>query len=198
MKIIGKNSVSQYISYLLLLLAAFFTVQLIYIVIGFAVSFYNFKTANNILSGFFTIGADVGWSKNEWTQPMEHMMKFKFFVPFTDQNLITGLFNPGSVLSHISNEIFITLFFSISYKFLREISKENVFNTNALLWLKRFGWLNIIYTAITLAIVPFTVKSFFAATYSVIIFLFFGALILFIVEFFKKGLELQEQVDLTI
>lgn len=111
MKIIGKNSVSQYISYLLLLLAAFFAVQLIYIVIGFAVSFYNFKTANNILSDFFTIGADVGWSKNEWTQPMEHMMKFKFFVPFTDQNLITGLFNPGSVLSHISNEIFITLFF---------------------------------------------------------------------------------------
>lgn len=198
MKIIGKNSVSQSISYLLLLLAAFFAVQLIYIVIGFAVSFYNFKTANNILSDFFTIGADVGWSKNEWTQPMEHMMKFKFLVPFTDQNLITGLFNPGSVLSHISNEIFIALFFFISYKFLREISKENIFNADALLWLKRFGWLNIIYTAITLAIVPFTVKSLFAAAYSVVIFLFFGALILFIVEFFKKGLELQEQVDLTI
>jgi hypothetical protein len=37
MKIIGKNSLSQYISYLLLFLAAFFALQLIYIVIGFAV-----------------------------------------------------------------------------------------------------------------------------------------------------------------
>jgi len=198
MKIIGKNSVSQYISYLLLLLAVFFTIQLIYITIGFVVSFYNFKTGNNILSDFFIIGTDVGWSKNQWTQPMGNLMKFKFFVPFTEQNLLTGLFNPGSVLSHIFNEIFITLFFSISYKFLKEISRKNVFNANALLWLKRFGWLNIIYTAITLAIVPFTVKNLFAVTYSVIIFLFFGALILFIVEFFKKGLELQEQVDLTI
>jgi hypothetical protein len=198
MKIIGKNSLSQYISYLLLLLAVIFAVQLIYIVIGFAVSFYNFKTGNNILSDFFIIRTDVGWSKNEWTQPVEHMMKFKFFIPFTEQNLLTGMFNPGSVLNHIFNEIFITLFFFISYKFLREISKENVFNVNALLWLKRFGWLNIIYTAVTLATVPFTTKNIFAVTYSVIIFLFFGALILFIVEFFKKGLELQEQVDLTI
>lgn len=198
MKIIGKNSLSQYISYLLLLLAAFFALQLIYIVIGFAVSFYNFKTGNNILSDFFIIGTDVGWSTNEWTQPMEYMMKFKFFIPFTEQNLLTGLFNPGNVLSNVFNEIFITLLFFISYKFLREISKENVFNADALLWLKRFGWLNIIYTAITLAIVPFTVKSFFAVMYSVVIFLFFGALILFIVEFFKKGLELQEQADLTI
>ncbi|GAA4149223.1 hypothetical protein GCM10022217_00850 [Chryseobacterium ginsenosidimutans] len=198
MKIIGKNSVSQYISYLLLLLAVLFAIQLIYIMIGFTVSFYNFKTGNNILSDFFIIGTDVGWSKNEWTQQVDHMMKFKFFVPFTEQNVLTGMFNLGSVLNHIFGAIFITLFFYISYKFLKEISKENVFNANALLWLKRFGWLNIIYTAVTLATVPFTTKNIFAVTYSVIIFLFFGALILFIVEFFKKGLELQEQVDLTI
>ncbi len=198
MKIIGKNSLSQYISYLLLLLAVFFAVQLIYILFGFAVSFYNFKTGNAILSDFFIIGKDVGWSKNEWTQPVEHLMKFKFFIPFTEQNLLTGMFDPGSIFNHIFSEIFIALFFFISYKFLQEISKENVFNANALLWLKRFGWLNIIYTAVTVAVVPFTVKSIFAVTYSVVVFLFFGALILFIVEFFKKGLELQEQADLTI
>lgn len=198
MKIIGKNSLSQYISYLLLLLAVLFAVQLIYIMIGFTVSFYNFKTGNNILSDFFIIGTDVGWSRNQWTIPLDNMIKFKFFVPFTDLNVLTGMFNPGSFLNHIFGGIFITLFFYISYKFLREISKENVFNADALLWLKRFGWLNILYTAITLATIPFATKNIFAATYSVIIFLFFGALILFIVEFFKKGLELQEQVDLTI
>lgn len=198
MKIIGKNSLSQYISYLLFLLAVLFTIELVYILIGFVVSFYNFKTGNNILSDFFIIGTDVGWSRNQWTIPLDQMMKFKFFIPFTEQNLLTGMFNTASVLNHIFGGIFITLFFYISYKFLREISKENVFNANALLWLKRFGWLNIIYTAITLAIIPFTTKNIFAVTYSVVIFLFFGALILFIVEFFKKGLELQEQVDLTI
>lgn len=198
MKIIGKNSLSQYASYLLLLLAVLFAIQLIYVLIGFAVSLYNFKAGNNILENFFIIGTDVGWSKNEWTSSVDHMMKFKFFVPFTEQNLLTGMFNLGSVLNHIFGAIFVTLFLYISYKFLREISRDNVFNAKALLWLKRFGWLNIIYTAVTLATIPFATKSIFAVTYSVVVFLFFGGLILFVVEFFKKGLELQNQADLTI
>ncbi|MFC3159544.1 Protein of unknown function [Chryseobacterium arachidis] len=198
MKIIGKNSLSQYISYLLLLLAVLFAIQLVYTVIGFVVSFYNFKTGNNILSDLFIIGTDVGWAKNQWTQPADHLMKFKFFVPFTEQNLLTGMFNLVSVVNHIFGQIFVTLFLYISYKFLREISRDNVFNVKALLWLKRFGWLNIIYTVATLATIPFATKSIFAVTYSVVVFLFFGGLILFVVEFFKKGLELQEQVDLTI
>lgn len=197
-KIIGKNSLSQYLSYLLLVLFILFAVQCIYEIIGFAVLTYNFKTRNTILSDFFITGTDVGWAKNQWTQTMDGMIKFKIFVPFTSQNLLTGIFSTFSILNFISNIIFITVFLFTGYRFLREISREQVFNTQALLCLKRFGWTNILYAIVVMAMIPFTVKTLLSPGYNVILFLFFGALVLFIVEFFKKGLEFQEQVDLTI
>jgi len=198
MKIIGKNSLSQYLSYLLLALFVLFAVLCIYEIIGFGVLAYNFKTGNTILSDFFITGTNVGWSQNQWTRPMDDLMKFKIFIPFTRQNLVTGIFSTSGILNYISNSGFITLFVYASYRFLREISRDQVFNLRALLWLKRFGWVNILYAAVVMAIIPFSMKTPFSATYSVVLFLFFGALVLFIVEFFKKGLELQEQADLTI
>lgn len=198
MKIIGKNSLSQYLSYLLFALFILFAFQFIYEIIGFGVLTYNFKTGNTFLSDFFITGTDVGWTKNHWTRTMDDLMKFKIFVPFTRQNLLTGIFATTSILNHLIGSFFILLFFYSSYRFLKEISKDNVFNANALLWLKRFGWINILYTIAILALLPFTIKTLLSPGYNVILFLFFGALVLFIVEFFKKGLELQEQVDLTI
>ncbi|GEN76858.1 DUF2975 domain-containing protein [Chryseobacterium hagamense] len=198
MKIIGKNSLSQYISYLMLVLFILFALQGVYQIFGWSVLAYNFKTGNNILSDLFILGTDVGWSKNQWTQPLSGMMKFKIFVPFTDQNLLTGLFNIFSVIHFACNSVFVTLFCYTGYKFLKEISQENVFNARALSWLKKFGWINILYAVVSIATIPFSLKTVFSTTYSVMIFLFFGILVLFIVEFFRKGLELQEQVDLTI
>jgi hypothetical protein len=198
MKIIGKKSLSQSLSYLLFLLFILFAFLCIYEIIGFGVLAYNFKTGNTFLSDFFITGTDVGWSQNRWTRPMNDLMKFKIFVPFTRQNLVTGIFSTSSILSYVSNSGFITLFLYAGYRFLREISRDQVFNQRALLWLRRFGWINILYAVVVMAIIPFSMKTPFSATYSVVLFLFFGALVLFIVEFFKKGLELQEQVDLTI
>jgi hypothetical protein len=198
MKIIGKNSLSQYMSYLLFALFIFFIAQFIYVLIGFAVSYYNLKTGNQILSDFFIIGKDVGWGRTKWIATLDEVMKYKFYVPFTEQNLQSGLFTLSGILNQILGAVFINLFFYCSYNFFKEISQENVFNKIALLWLKRFGWLNIIYTALTFIMTPFSTKSVFAIGFFSIIFLFFGALILFIVEFFKKGLELQNQADLTI
>lgn len=198
MKIIGKNSLSQYLSYLLLALFVLFAVLCIYEIIGFGVLAYNFKTGNTILSDFFITGTNVGWSQNQWTRPMDDLMKFKIFIPFTRQNLVTGIFSTSGILNYISNSSFITLFVYASYRFLKEISRDQVFNLHALLWLKRFGWVNILYAAVVMAIIPFSMKTPFSATFSVVLFLFFGVLVLFIVEFFKKGLELQEQADLTI
>ncbi|WP_294236332.1 DUF2975 domain-containing protein [uncultured Chryseobacterium sp.] len=198
MKIIGKNSLSHVLSYLMLVLFVLFAVQCVYEIIGFAILAYNFKTGNTILSDFFITGPDVGWAKNQWNRTMDDLMKFKIFVPFTRQNLLTGIFNTFSILNYISNAVFVALFFYAGYRFLQEISREQVFNAKALRWLKRFGWINILYAVITMAIIPFTVKTMLSPNYNVMLFLFFGALVLFIVEFFKKGLELQEQVDLTI
>ncbi|MDQ0592684.1 hypothetical protein QFZ37_001053 [Chryseobacterium ginsenosidimutans] len=198
MKIIGKNSLSQYISYLLFVLFVLLTIKYTYELIGYSVSYYNVKTGNHILPDLFITGKDVGWSRNQWTIPMDNVLKFKFYVPFTQQNLITGIFNTGSVLRNILSGLFIVLFFYSSYKIFKEISKENVFNLKALVWLKRFGWLNIIFTVMMVIINFINVKELYAFTYSGISFLFFGGLLLFVVEFFKKGLELQNQADLTI
>jgi len=198
MKLIGKNSLSQYISYLLFILFILFACQCIYALIGFSVSYYNLKTGNHIFSDFFIIGTDVGWSKNKWTLPMNDLLKFKFYVPFTKQNLITGIFNAGSVINNILRELFIMLFLYSSYQIFKGISNENVFNVKVVLWLRRFGWLNVIFTVIMIIINFFNAKDLYAFAYSGIPFLFFGGLILFVVEFFKKGLELQNQADLTI
>lgn len=198
MKIIGKKSLSQFISYPLFLLFILFAFQCVYTLVGFAVSYYNFKTGNHILSDFFIIATDVGWSRNRWTLPMDNVMKFKFFVPFTELNLVTGLFNSGSVLSNIVRSIFFVLFFYSSCQIFKGISSENIFNVKVVLWLRRFGWLNIIFTIAIITVNFFNAKDLYAFRYSGISFLFFGGLILFVVEFFKKGLELQNQADLTI
>ncbi|WP_295202010.1 DUF2975 domain-containing protein [uncultured Chryseobacterium sp.] len=199
MKIIGKNSFSQYAAIILRLLCIFFMIELIYISIGFIISWYNYKTGNTILSDFFIVGKDVGWNKNLCTPSVvESLLKFRFFIPFTSHNLLTGIFNISSILTNLLGNLFAVLFFYVSYKFFREISRENVFSIYSLLWLKRFGWLNIIFTVLMSGIAIMFYNPMFLLNYSSISFLFFGALILFLVEFFKKGLELQNQADLTI
>jgi hypothetical protein len=198
MKIIGKNSLSQYLSYFLFIVFVTLTLKFVYEIIGYSVSYYNLQTGDHILPDFFIIGTDVGWTHNQWTSPMDTLMKFKFLIPFTNQNLLTGLFNTGSVIYNILNGLFLILFFYSSYGFFREISKEQVFNAYSLLWLKRFGWLNIVFSCIMTAFMLQNSDHLFYGSYYFISFLFFGALILFLVEFFKKGLELQNQADLTI
>jgi hypothetical protein len=198
MKIIGKNSISQYISYLLFVLFIILTAIFIYEQIGYATSYYNFKTNSLMLSDFYTIGNDVGWAKNHYTAKLDDLMKFKFYVPFTTQNLITGIFSLTTYISNTLRGIFMIAFFYSSYNIFKEISNEKVFNLKAILWLKRFGLLNILYTVAMIVISIFRVNDFGITAFSAIPFLFFGVLILFIVEFFKKGYNLQSENDLTI
>lgn len=198
MKIIGKNSLSQYIGYFLFVLFIILTAQFIYEQIGYATSYYNFKTNHSTLSDFYIIGNDVGWSKNHYTVKFDDLMKFKFYVPFTAQNLITGIFSLTTYISNTVRGIFMIAFFYSSYNIFKEISNEKVFNLKAILWLKSFGWLNILYTVAMIVISIFRVNDFGNTAFSAIPFLFFGVLILFIVEFFKKGYNLQSENDLTI
>lgn len=198
MKIIGKNSLSQYIGYFLFVLFIILTAQFIYEQIGYATSYYNFKTHHSMLSDFYIIGNDVGWAKNHYTAKFDDLMKFKFYVPFTTQNLITGIFSLTTYISNTVRGIFMIVFFYSSYNIFKEISNEKVFNLKAILWLKRFGWLNILYTVAMIVISIFRVNDFGSTAFSAIPFLFFGVLILFIVEFFKKGYNLQSENDLTI
>ena len=202
MKIIGKNSLSQYISYFLKFLFLLFAAIFIYQLIGFAVSWYNLKTGKKLLWDLYIIGNDVGWAQSQWTNPVNDLLKFKFFIPFTGENLLTGLFTPGFVYFKIFSGLFLTLFFFFSAKIFQEFTTEKAFTPKTLKLLRAFSLLNIIYFPL-LASFYFSQKNnvweaVFHSFYEAAPFLFLGILILFAIEFFKKGYELQSENDLTI
>ncbi|UMQ39910.1 DUF2975 domain-containing protein [Chryseobacterium sp. Y16C] len=198
MKIIGKNSLSQYISYLLFVLFIIIAFNLVYEIIGHGILFYKYKTGSAILSDTFVLANDVGWSKNKWTIPMENLLKFKINYPFSDIQMVTGVYAPNQIIHNILGMIFLSLFFFFSYRCFKEMSADQIFNQNAIKWLKRFCFLNLIIGAAGIfEFFYFKMNSVYTLlTY--FFFAFFGIIILFIVEFFKKGLALQTENDLTI
>lgn len=198
MKIIGKNSLSQYISYLLFVLFIVIAFHLVYEIIGHIILLYKYKTGSTILSDTFALANDVGWSKNKWTIPMENQLKFRINYPFSDIQMVTGIYGSNQIIHNIIGMFFLSLFFYFSYKCFKEMSVDQIFNRNAIKWLKRFSFLNLTIAAAGIfEFFYFRMDS--AYTFlTFFFFAFFGMIILFIVEFFKKGLALQTENDLTI
>lgn len=198
MKIIGKNSVSQIITYVLGFIFVLVTLHLIYQVIGHSILFYRYKTGSNIFEETFILGKDIGWAKNQWTDNLNDALKYRINYPLSRKNLLSGLYEPIQIISNITFFIYSSLFFLFAFKFFREISSDKIFNANAIKWLKRFSYLNIIFS-LTIFIgylMFFQMTPFAALQFSFIALI--GVLVLFIVEFFKKGYELQTENDLTI
>ena len=198
MKIIGKNSVSTYIAYLLLFLFAVALFHLVYEIIGHLFLAYKYNTDSKILSNTFILANDVGWTKNQWPLPMEHDLKFRINYPFTDIQLVTGIYSFSQTLYNILGVSFLTLFFFFAYKCFKEMSQDQIFNNKAIKWLKSFSVLNLIFGSIGLFQFFYNHSSSGATFLSFIMFIFFGITLFFVVAFFKKGLELQNETDLTI
>ncbi|KIC64588.1 DUF2975 domain-containing protein [Chryseobacterium taiwanense] len=198
MKIIGKNSLSQYISYLLFVLFIIIAFHLVYEIIGHTILLYKYKTGSTILSDTFALANDVGWSKNKWTIPMENQLKFRINYPFSNIQMVTGIYGSSQIIHNIIGMFFLSFFFYFSYQCFKEMSVDQIFNQNAIKWLKRFCFLNL-----TIAVVGVFEFFYFKmdSVYTLLTFFFFaffGMIILFVVEFFKKGLALQTENDLTI
>lgn len=198
MKIIGKNSFSQYAGYAFRALFIISILSVAYQLTGFLVCWYNLDTGSDALSDFFITRTGFGGSSRQWNEMAGHLVQFRFFIPFTRQNLITGIFSPENVFSTVVSGSFISFFLYCCYRFFREVSRDQVFTAGSLVWLQRFGLLNILFPVFTTSMLVFTSNPGFSVHYPFVFFLFFGGLILFLVEFFKKGLELQQQSDLTI
>jgi len=198
MKIIGKNSLSQYISYLLFVLFVIIAFNLVYEIIGHGILFYKYKTGSTVFPDTFALANDVGWTKNKWTIPMENQLKFRINYPFSEIQMVTGIYASKQIIHNIIGMSFLSLFFLFSYQCFKEMSADQIFNPNAIRWLKRFCFLNLIIAAAGIfEFFYFRMDS----AYTLLTFLFFGffgIIILFIVEFFKKGLALQTENDLTI
>ena len=200
MKLIGKNSVSKYFSYFFLVLFLFIAFHFIYEIIGFSVLYYKYKTGSNILSEYFLLGNDVGWAKNEYTNPIKDVLKFKIYYPFTEQNLLTGIYNKSFIINSLISSSFFTIFSFVCYKITDALSKDYIFNLKTINWFKKLAWLSILFVPIQIINWFFNLNLKMSASllYSSFIFLSLGIILFFIIAFFKKGYELQSENDLTI
>lgn len=198
MKLIGKNSASKYISWILFGLFLLTGLHFIYEVIGHSILFYKFKTGSDVLDSTFMLGNDVGWAKNKWTTLFSEELKFKINYPFSDRQLVTGFYKPLQIITNIFAFLYFSLLFYFSYRSFREFSSDRVFSSRAVSNLRKLGYINIIFAIMLL--LP-SLWFYEMSPYALLQFLFigfFGILILFIVAFFKKGYELQSENDLTI
>ncbi len=200
MKLIGKNSVSKYFSYFFLILFLFIAFHFIYEIIGFSVLYYKYKTGSNILSEYFLLGNDVGWAKNEYTNPIKDVLKFKIYYPFTEQNLLTGIYNKSFIINNLISSSYFTVFSFVCYKITEALSKDYIFNLKTIDWFKKLAWLSILFVPIQIINWFFNLNLKMSASllYSSFIFLSLGIILFFIIAFFKKGYELQSENDLTI
>ena len=200
MKLIGQNSISKYFSYFFLILFWFIVFHFIYEIIGFSVLYYKYKTGSNILSDYFLLGNDVGWAKNEYTNPIKDVLKFKIYYPFTEQNLLTGIYTKSFIINSLISSSFFTIFSFVCYKITEALGKDYIFNLKTINWFKKLAWLSIIFVPIQIINWFYNLNLKFSADifYISFIFLSLGIAILFIIAFFKKGYELQSQNDLTI
>ena len=200
MKLIGQNSISKYFSYFFLILFGFIAFHFIYEIIGFSVLYYKYKTGSNILSEYFLLGNDVGWSKNEYTNPIKDVLKFKIYYPFTEQNLLTGIYNKSFIINSLISSSYFTVFSFVCYKITEALGKDYIFNLKTINWFKKLAWLSILFVPIQIINWFYNLNLKFSADifYISFIFLSLGIAIFFIIAFFKKGYELQSENDLTI
>lgn len=198
MKIIGQNSLLKYFSYVLYFIFVICFLHLIYDLIGHSILFYKYQSGSEIFSNTFILSKDVGWTQNKWTIPMNDLLKFKINYPFTQVQVVSGVYGISQIVTNIIGILFIILFFFFSNKALKEMSSEKLFNPEAIKWLKRFGYLNLAVGLISIAQMIFFGTLQGSALIQFLFLAFLGLMVLFMVQFFKKGYELQAEIDLTI
>lgn len=187
---------STAICWILFLLFLFFAFHLIYELLGYGISYYNLKTNNKILFDTFYVGNTIDWGGTV----AKGNTYFRFKYPFSDQQMVTGIFSLKMFLNHLLQGSFYTLFFFSAFKIFNGMSQKTLFNQEVIKWLKRFSILNIIFVPLSILNWLYNFESNFSMDILLIIFIHFllGIMVYFIVEFFKKGFELQNQADLTI
>lgn len=198
MKITGKNSLAKYLSYFALFIFAFCALTQIYELIGYSILYYKHETGSHIFPNTFILNNDVGWPKNKWTIPMENLLKYKINFPNSNVQASTGIYNTSQMIYNSIAFLFLNLFFFLIFKTLREMSTDKIFNPRAIKWLKIFGYFNIFMAVISIISKSLSHSFDFVTLFQIFFSAFLGIMILFVVEFFKKGYQLQTENDLTI
>lgn len=189
MKIIGKNSLSQYISWLMYIVFVYSILLLIYVIIGFTLGICKIKTANTFLYSFYEIWKD-------YTSPRYY---FRFYYPFTNFELAANSIKFQNIFLPLLSLIFNVLFYYYCFKAFQSISNEKIFNNKTVKWLNRFAILNLVILLISPLFSIFLFETFpyqlipiYLKSILQIVFVYF------VIVFLKKGLDLQTENELTI
>lgn len=196
MKLLGPKSISTGLSYLFLLLFILLALHSICELFAFGVAYYNWTNSTSLFSDFIYVGNTIDYAS---TQHGDYTY-FRFKYPFTDQQMLTGIFSKNSFIFHTFQNLFFCLFFALAYKIFKKLSHEKIFTESVIKDLKKFAVINLMYAPIYFFIWIFIFKANVETTMLLtsFAFLFLGIIMYFITALFKKGYQLQSENDLTI
>lgn len=194
MKLIGAKSLSTILNKALLIGSIGQLFYLGYLIFGFIMVYINQNAGTEYLSGIFKVGN----FNNEGEKILSNSSSFQFSMPFSD-SVTTGSYTLHTLLSIVFFLGFYSLFTFYLFKIFKGMSTDIIFNKGVIRSLKQFAILNILFIPLFSIILYFIDQSVHNIDpLYILIHLSTGIVILFIIEFFKKGYELQVQNDLTI
>lgn len=194
MKLIGEKSVSTILNKILLTVSIGQLLYLGYLIFGFIIVYFNIHQGTQYFQDTFKTGD----FNDEITKTTADSLTFQFKMPLTNF-VIRGSYTLYTFISIIFFIGFYSLFTFYLFRIFRGMSKEIIFNIKVIQYLKSFAILNIIFIPIYCAVLYFMDKSVYSIDpMFILLHLTLGIIILFIIEFFKKGYELQIENDLTI
>lgn len=194
MKLIGKNSFSSVLYKILFVGSLFQIFYLGYLIFGFIVCYINQSTGTHYFSQTFMTGN----FNQEVKKTNPDSLAFQFKMPFSEA-VTTGDYTLYTLISIIFFLGFYSLFTFYLFRIFKGMSSDIIFNKEVIIHLKHFAVLNILFIPLYCIILFFISQTFYTIDpLFILIHLSTGIVILFIIEFFKKGYELQTQSDLTI
>ncbi|WP_312303404.1 DUF2975 domain-containing protein [Chryseobacterium sp.] len=194
MKLIGNKSLSTILNKILLIGCIVQLLYLGYMVFGFIISYINLHNGTYYFSDIFMVGN----LSNGEVKEAPDSLNFRFSMPFTDA-ITMGSYTWHSFISIVFFLGFYSTFTFYLFRIFKGMSHDLIFNVEVIRDLKKFAVLNILFIPIYCLILYFLKQSLYSIDpMQVLLHFITGIIILFIMEFFKKGYELQTQNDLTI
>lgn len=194
MKLIGEKSLSTILNKILLICCMVQLLYLGYLIFGFIVISINLQQDTHYFSDIFRIGNFT----NEEARESRDSLSFRFSMPFSN-SVTTGSYTWYTFISILFFLGFYSTFTFYLFRIFKGLSTDIIFNTKVISHLKQFAILNILFIPLYCILLYFLKQSIYSIDpMLVLLHSTTGIIILFIMEFFKKGYELQIQNDLTI
>lgn len=192
MKLIGKNSISKYLSKILFIGFIIFLFHLFYFSLGYLICYLNHTQSLNIFSQTFFV------TKRQYTEGLFNIFTINY--PFLKIRFYSAILKSQVFIGGFIGFLYFSIFFFSSYKVLENLSIEKIFNKEINKWLKIFTINNSIFYIIFITLWFLVWKLVNIAELIIVSILLILMIIstLYFWAFTQKGYELQSENDLTI